>query len=197
MQQRISAMIGYSIRAIDGDLGKVNDFYFDDATWTVRYMVVETGNRLAGRKALISLVALGKPDRESTTLSVNLTCDQVRNSPDIDTERPVYRQHEEEIHKYYGWPAYWEGGYRGALGITPYPLYENPLPRTSADSNTHDDPHLRSMRQVKGYHIHANDGSIGHVEDFIVDDDTWAIRHLIVDTGNWLPGKKYSSNPHG
>ena len=194
MQQRISSLIGNVIRATDGDLGKVHDFYFDDATWTIRYLVVETGNWLSGRKVLIALAALGKPDQETDMFSVNLTCDQVRKSPDIDTERPVHRQHEEAIHEHYNWTPYWEVGYGGTFGLTPYPLIENP-PVESGDSSRKNDPHLRSSRQVKGYHIHAIDGEIGHVEDFVVDDKTWAIEFLIVDTGNWLPGKKVFMPP--
>jgi uncharacterized protein YrrD len=183
-------MIGNVIRATDGDLGKVHEFYFDDVTWTIRYMVAETGIWLLGRKVLIPLVALLKPDQESNVFAVNLSCAKVRNSPDIDTERPVYRQHEEEIHKYYEWPMYLQGGYGGTLGITPYPLFESSPPVNPPGSKRQDDPHLRSTRHVKGYQIHATDGEIGHVEDFIVDDENWAIQHLVVDTGNWLPGKK-------
>ncbi len=120
MQQSISSMIGYAIRATDGDLGKVDEFYFDDETWTIRYIVVETGNWLSGRKVLISPVAFGKPELESRTISVNLTRAQVSSSPDIDTERPIYRQHEAELHEYYQWP--WRGGYGGTFGTTPLPL---------------------------------------------------------------------------
>ena len=189
MQQRLNKIIGYAIRAIDGNLGKVHEFYFDDATWTIRYMVVETGNWLSGRKVLISLVALGKPDWESRTFSVNLTCDQVRKSPDIDTERPVYRQHEAELHAYYQWPLYWEGGYGGTFGITPFPLFENPVKQEPSASERKDDPHLRSTRHVTGYHIHATDGEIGHVDDLIVDDENWRISYLVVNTGNWLSGR--------
>jgi hypothetical protein len=195
MQQRLRGMIGFTIRATDGELGKVHEFYFDDATWTIRYMVAETGSWLSGRKALIALVALGKPDWESRTFSVNLSCAQVRNSPDIDTERPVYRQHEEEIHKYYEWPAYWQGGYGGTLGITPYPLFEIPSMQESTAMKSKEDPHLRSTRRVTGYHIHATDGEIGHVEDFIVDDENWALRYLVVDTGHWLPGRQVLISP--
>jgi uncharacterized protein YrrD len=190
MQQSLGSMIGFAIRATDGDLGKVHEFYFDDATWTIRYMVAETGNWLSNRKVLISLFALGKPDWESRTFPVNLTCDQVRNSPDIDTQRPVYRQHEAKLHEYYQWPQYWGSGYGGTLGITPYPLFENPLSQEPSASDRQDDPHLRSTRQVTGYHIHATNGEIGHVEDFIVDDESWALCHLVVETGNWLVGKK-------
>lgn len=195
MQHRLHDMIGYAIRATDGDLGKVNEFYFDDITWTIRYMVVETGNWLSGRKVLISLVALGKPAWESRTFSVNLTRAQVRNSPDIDAERPVYRQHEAELHEYYQWPLYWEGGYGGTFGITPFPLYKDPLVQETSASERHDDPHLRSTRHVTGYHIHATNGEIGHVEDFIIDDANWVLRFLVVDTGNWLPGRKVLISP--
>lgn len=190
MQHSLRSMIGFSIRATDGDLGKVHEFYFDDATWTIRYMVVETGNWLANRRVLISIVALGEPDWESRTFPVNLTCDQVRNSPDIDTQRPVYRQHEAKLHEYYQWPLYWESGYQGIMGITPYPLLEVPLMQDSTDPDRHDDPHLRSTRQITGYHIHATNGEIGHVEDFFVDDKNWTICNLVVETGNWLVGKK-------
>jgi len=195
MQHSISSMIGYAIRATDGDLGKVDEFYFDDETWTIRYVVVETGNWLSGRKVLISPVAFGKTELESRTISVNLTCVQVSSSPDIDTEKPIYRQHEAELHEYYQWP--WRGGYGGAFGTTPLPLSggEVFVEQEASTSGRRDDPHLRSTRQVTGYHIHATDGEIGHVEDFIVNDENWAIRFLVVDTRNWLPGKKVLLSP--
>ncbi|MGO9118267.1 MAG: PRC-barrel domain-containing protein [Desulfomonilaceae bacterium] len=195
MRHSISSMIGYAIRATDGDLGKVDEFYFDDETWTIRYIVVETGNWLSGRKVLISPVAFGKPELESRTISVNLACAQVRNSPDIDTEKPIYRQHEAALREYYQWP--WRGGYGGAFGTTPLPLSGEDVfvEQEASASGRRDDPHLRSTRQVTGYHIHATGGEIGHVEDFIVDDETWAIRFLAVDTRNWLPGKKVLLSP--
>jgi sporulation protein YlmC with PRC-barrel domain len=190
MQHRISNLVGHPVRATDGDVGKVSDFYFDDVTWTVRYMVVETGNWLFGRKVLISLVALGKPDWSSGTMTVDLTCDQVRKSPDIDTERPVYRQHEVELHEYYDWPLYWEAGYGGTFGISPYPLLVDQPPPEEAVKNDQDDPHLRSTKHLSGYHIHSTDGEIGHMEDFIIDDDHWTLEFMIVDIGKWLLGKK-------
>jgi uncharacterized protein YrrD len=195
MPHRLHSMIGYAIRATDGDLGKVDEFYFDDATWIIRYMVVKTGNWLSGRKVLISLAVLGKPDWESRTFSVNLTCAQVRESPDIDTERPVYRQHEAELQEYYQWPLYWETGNGGAFGITPYPICENPVERIFPETKRQDDLHLRSTHQVTGYHIHATDGEIGHVESIIIDVEKWAVTFLVVDTGNWLPGKKVLISP--
>jgi uncharacterized protein YrrD len=190
MQHSISRMIGYAIRATDGDLGKVEEFYFDDETWTIRYMIVETGNWLSGRKVLISPVAFGKPESESRMISVNLTCAQVGSSPNIDTERPIYLQHEAELHDHYQWP--WRGGYGGTFGTIPLPLPVNEVSveQEASASGRRDDPHLRSTREVASYHLHATDGEIGHVEDFIVDDGNWAIRFLVVDTSNWLPGKR-------
>src|SRR5579862_1293341 len=107
MQRSINKLIDSTISAKDGELGKVEEFYFDDKTWIIRYMVVKTGGWWDGRKVLISPAALGTPDWESFTFRVNLTMDQVRNSPGIDTDKPVYRQHEEELHRYYAWPQYW------------------------------------------------------------------------------------------
>ncbi len=57
------------------------------------------------------------------------------------------------------------------------------------------DPHLRSTKEVEGYYIRATDGEIGHVEDFVVDDEEWAIRYVVVDTRNWLPGRKVLVSP--
>ncbi len=195
MQYNINSMIDYEIRATDGDLGKVDEFYFDDETWTIRYIIAETGNWLEGRKVLISPVAFGKPDPESRTISVNLTRSQVKNSPDIDTQKPVFRQHEAQLNEYYQWP--WRGGYGGSFGTTPLPLSDDEvLSEQEASAPEHrDDPNLRSTRQVTGYHIHAADGEIGHVEDFIVDDEDWTIRFLVADTTNWLPGKKVLLSP--
>ena len=195
MQYGISSMIGYEIRATDGDLGKVDEFYFDDETWTVRYIVVETGNWLSGRKVLISPVAFGKTELESRTISVNLTCSKVWSSPNIDTERPINRQHEAELNEYYQWP--WRGGYGGSFGTTPLPLSDDEVlaEQEASVSGHRDDPHLRSTREVTGYHLHATDGEIGHVEDFIVDDENWTILFLVVDTTNWLPGKKVLLSP--
>lgn len=195
MQHCLRSMFGYGIQATDGDLGKVDDFFFDDKTWTIRYLVAETGNWLLERKVLVSLFTLGKPLWESKMFSVNLTTVQVRNSPDVDTKRPVCRQHEIQLNEFYQWPQYWPGVDGGTFGITQQPLLEKPLLHESSASERHDNPHLRSVRQVVDYHIHAIDGEIGHVEDFIIDDKNWVIHYLVVDIGNWLPGKKVLISP--
>ena len=195
MQHSICSLIGYAIRATDCDLGAVDEFYFDDETWAVRYIVVETGNWLSNRWVLISPVALDKIDEKARKISVILTGAQVHSSPDIDTKRPIYLQHEAALHEHYHWP--WRGGYGGTFGSTPMPLPGDDvsLEREITGSGRRDDPHLRSTGQVTSYHIHATDGEIGHVDDFIVDDANWEIRFLVADTRNWLPGKKVLIRP--
>jgi len=193
-----SAIKGYAIAANDGHLGTVNDFLFDDASWLVRWLVVDTGNWLSGRKVLLPPSVLEHLDPKGQQFSVKLTMQQVKDSPDIDTERPVSRQMETNIHNYYGWSPYWGTGfYMGGYGYMPYAGAASPyLGPTQRDEDIAaaprggDDPHLRSIEAVTGYHIHASDGEIGHVEDFLVEDADWSIHYLVVDTKNWWPGKK-------
>lgn len=186
MLRNMRAFYGRGILAEDGDIGKVDDFFFDDDTWTVRYLVADTGHWLPGRKVLISTAALGRPDPESGDFPVALTREQVRNSPDIDMDMPVSRQDQVELHAYYGWPAYWTFG--GYYNVAPPPGDGEEEEEISRAEQS--DPHLRSAKEVGGYHIQGNDGEIGHVEDFIVEDESWTIRYAQVDTRNWLPGKR-------
>ncbi len=196
MKSSLNDLIGYTIRATDGDIGRVAEFYFDDEGWTIRYVVVDTGGWLSGRKVLISPVAFDAPDWESGTLPVNLTKEQVRNSPSIDTDKPVSRQHETELHGYYGWPVYWGGGAAfGAFEASPLMVMETVKEDEVSPEEPGSDTHLRSTSQVTGNHIEATDGDIGRVEDFMVDDETWAIRYLLVDTRNWLPDRKVLVSP--
>ena len=194
MLRNVNNLIGYSIRALDGELGKVNEFYFDDFTWSIRYLVVDTGNWLSGRKVLIPHRALGTTDWNSKTFQVNLTMDQVSKSPDIDTKKTVSRQQEEKLFGHYSLPIYWgEGIYGSPLGMLPITTIidmEKVAVKNDSSKRHNEDPHLRGTIEVKGYHIHANDGEIGHVADFIVDDDKWNLCYFIVDTHNWLPGRK-------
>ncbi|HUI07338.1 MAG TPA: HEAT repeat domain-containing protein [Verrucomicrobiae bacterium] len=190
MKRRLSRLVGCTVRAEDGNIGTVREFYFDDHGWTIRYVVVDTGRWLSGRLVLISTAALKKPDWKSRLFPVDLTKQQVQNSPGIDTDKSVSRQHEAELHAYYGWPVYW--GLEPYVGVG-YPVPTH-LPSTAREQNAlaesaAGDPHLRSTGEVTGYHIRASDGEIGHVQDFIVEDETWAIRYVVVNTQNWLPGK--------
>ena len=204
MLRNASAIKGYAIAATDGRLGTVSDFLFDDASWLVRWLVVDTGKWLSGRKVLLPPSVLGHIDPNGNEFAVRLTMQQVKDSPDIDTERPVSRQIETNIYDFYGWSPYWAGtgflmggyggyghGYGGgAIAPLPSPGSMRRAEDIAAAQQSDDDPHLRSVQAVTGYHIHASDGEIGYVEDFLLQDTDWSIHNLVVDTTNWWPGKK-------
>jgi uncharacterized protein YrrD len=184
---------GYSLDSLDGEIGKVEEFYFDDRHWTIRYLVANTGNWLTGRQVLISPYALGTVDKGERQIEVALTKKKIEDSPALTSDKPVSRQFEDSYYGYYGWPGYWGGPYSWGG----YPYIERD--REKWVRPTHNerawDPHLRSTHDVSGRNIQATDGVIGHVEDFIIDDETWAIRYFIIDTRNWWPGKKILISP--
>jgi len=179
---------GYKLTGFDGDIGKVRDFFFDDHYWAIRYLVADTGNWLTGRQVLISPHALVSVITGERHIAVNLTRKQIEGSPSLNSDKPVSRQFEEAYYGYYGWPVYWAGPYM--WGTYPYVVRDHAKWRVSTEGDKIWDPHLRSMCAVDGHHVHASDGEIGHVADFVVDDEIWAIRYLIIDTRNWWPGKK-------
>lgn len=171
--------------------------YFDDGTWTVRYVVVDSGKWLSGRLVLIPLWALHAPDWDQARIPVRLTRAQVQRSPDIDTHRPVSRQAEATSLSYYGYPFYWGGP--ALWGALPAPALgadvpPPPMPPAPPDADMRE-THLRSCREVTGYHIRARDGEIGHVDDFVIDADTWGIQHLLIDTSNWIGGRSVLLSP--
>jgi len=183
---------GFVIRTTDGEIGAVDQLYFDDETWAIRYFTVETGSWLAGRQVLVSPISIVHTDWQAKRLDVALTKKQVENSPNIDTHRPVSRQDEATYSGYYGSPYYW-GFYPAGLA-DPTANFDNEvladkIRRESTDS------HLRSTEAVTGHHIEATDGEIGHVQGFVIDDDNWAVRYLEVATRNWWPGKKVLVSP--
>jgi hypothetical protein len=205
MLRSMKDLEGYAIQATDGEIGHVKDFYFDDEAWVVRYLIVETGSWLSSRKVLISPMSIGQPDWNERVLPVSITKEQVKNSPEIDTDKPVSRQHEMQYLGYYGYPYYWGGA--GLWGMGAYPgmmltglgyddsttEYRPALEqedRSEADKGRRaaQDPHLRSCKAVMKYHIEATDGDIGHVQGLLVDEQTWAIRYMVVDTNNWWLG---------
>jgi hypothetical protein len=205
MLRELKDLENYKISATDGEIGHVKDFYFEDDAWVVRYFVVDAGTWLSSRKVLISPISVGHPDWLERTLPVSITKKQVESSPDIDTDKPVSRQNEEQYLGYYGYPYYWDGGGMWGEGLYPYamvPGYAYRVDRVEREQeleahlrderarHRNDDPHLRSCNAVTGYRIHATDGDIGHVSGFLVDDETWAIRYLVIDTGNWWVGHK-------
>jgi sporulation protein YlmC with PRC-barrel domain len=191
MLRRTKDLQTYTIRARDGDVGTLHDFHFDDQSWTVRYLVVDTGRWLSGRRVLIPPRAIEAIDSADQRLRARLTMRQIEDSPGVDTDKPVSRQHEIDVLRYYGFPYYWGGPYRWGPITSPAaalpPSYDAMAGRQSTEPAA--DPHLRSVRDVSGYGIQATDGELGHVEEFLVDEDAWAIRYLLVDPRSWWPGK--------
>ena len=179
---------GYKLNSLNGEIGKVKEFYFDDQHWAIRYLIADTGNWLMNRQVLISPYALVAVIKEEQLISIALTKKQIEDCPPLGSEKPVSRQYEESYYGYYGWPLYWGGPYM--WGYYPEIVRDREKWREPTQHDKAWDPHLRSSHEVTGYHIEAADGDIGHVEDFIIDDETWAIRYLIIDTRNWWPGKK-------
>ncbi|HEY5505416.1 MAG TPA: PRC-barrel domain-containing protein [Sedimentisphaerales bacterium] len=184
---------GYKLDSLDGQFGAVKEFYFDDRHWTIRYLVANTGTWLTGRQVLISPYALAAVNKEAKNIAVDLTKKQIENSPPLNSDKPVSRQFEESYYGYYGWPMYWDGPYM--WGSYPYIPRDRKTRKTPTQGEKAWDPHLRSTDNVRGYEIQAIDGEIGHVEDYVIDDETWAIRYLIVGTRNWWPGKKVLVSP--
>jgi len=185
MLRNLKDMEHLSIAAIDGIVGRVRDFYFDDDAWVLRYFIVETHDQSPQRRVLISPIAAGRPDWIHKVLPVSITQKQVGASPNIDIDKPVSRQQEVGYLGYFGYGAYWGGG--GLWGAGMYPdILQGGLQPTGTHVN--DDPHLRSVNAVMRYYVHAEDGDIGHIDGFLVDERSWAIRYLIINTSNWWLG---------
>jgi hypothetical protein len=195
----VNELCGYVVAGKDDDVGRIDDVFFDDRHWTIRHLVVDTGNWWSGRTVLVSPHAVERVEAGSQRIVTRLTRDQIERGPDIDVDRPVSRQHDIAFSDYYGYPYWWAGA--GLWGAGAYPIgaaaTAGTLPMSgSADADAtarrrhdSDDPNLRSGSEVSGYRIEARDGSIGHIDDFLFDDRSWSIRYAVVDTKNWWPGK--------
>jgi len=193
MLNKAKTLKGYTLHSLDGEIGKVKEFYFDDHHWPIRYLVADTVNWLMGRQVLISPYAMVAVNEKEQNIAIDLTQKQIEDSPSLNNDKPVSRQFEETYYGYYGYPMYWSGPYM--WGTYSYIVRDREMWREFIHDEKAWDPHLRSTHDVSGYHIQAADGEIGHVEDFIIDDQTWAIRYLIIDTQNWWPGKKVLVSP--
>jgi hypothetical protein len=185
---------GYRLEARDGGIGTVDELLFSDADWTVRWAVADTGSWLEDRRTLISPLAVTDVDDAAREVAVALTREQVEGSPPVTRDQPVSRQHEVDLHHFYGWPYYWGGVGAWGPGFTPAELLEYPPPEQDPGAAA-GDPHLQSSRDVIGHRIEAADGDIGHVEDLLYDDRTWRVELIVVDTRNWLPGRKVRISP--
>ena len=187
MLWKTSRLGDFRLEARDGAIGEIRDCLFEDADWSVRWLVIDTGTWLPGRRVLLAPSQVGTDQADAQVLALAATRDQVRDSPPLEADAPVSRRYEESLVDYYGWPAYW-------LGM-PYPI-AGPAPAVTPplgdlpESAVPRDDHLRSAGEMTGYYVHARDGDIGHVDDFLLDPDGWTIRYIVVDTRNWWPGKR-------
>ena len=183
MLRSLNELVGYELLAKDGQIGKVHNFLFSDEDWAIKYMIVDTGPWIFGRKVLIPMVALGQPIWISKTFPVDLTREQVESSPDVDVEKSVSRQYEEKLHEHYHWPIYLST----SVGATGTPAYIPPhlftvKKKSGNNKDEEEQSHLRSANELFGYHVNAINGETGTVTDFILDDKDWQIRYMVVDT---------------
>lgn len=189
MINKFKTLKGCKLDGLDGEIGDVREFYFDDLNWAIRYLVVDTGDWLKGRQVLISPKALACAIQGEQPIAISLTQEQIENSPLLNSDMPVSRQFEEAYYGYYGWPAYWSGA--PLWGTDPGLARDRENGQKSTQgATTTGEFHLHSTADMWSCHIHAGNGDIGNVEDLIIDDETWTIRFLIIDTRTWWPGKK-------
>jgi hypothetical protein len=190
MLHSINELKNYLISAEDGEIGRCKNFLFDDHHWAIRYMVVDTRKWLPGRKVLVSPIALGKPDWDARRFPVQLTRQEIKDSPPLDEDAPVSRQYESSWFDYYGWPYYWFGG--GIWGASPYPtaLFLKRLQKVVEKGLEPEESHLRSVNEVTGYQILSKDGKVGHAEDFLVEEETWVFRYIVINIHDGLPQRK-------
>ncbi len=187
---RIRDISALTLYAVDGQVGSVQQLYFDDQNWKVRYLIINTGGWLSERNVLIAPIAVAGIDDAGASMRINLRKDQIEQAPPIEKAKPISRQYEEAYYEHFRWAPYWQSG-TTVLG-TPIP-YPDPLPVKVDEpvlSESPEQSHLRSSAEVTGYGIHARDGEIGHIEDLVIDHEDWIVRYAEVDTRNWLPGKK-------
>ena len=195
MLRQFSDIKNFALASSDGEIGKVKELFFDDQSWAVRYIVADTGGWLSGRQVLLAPFSFGAIDEEGKAIAVHLTKEQIENGPPIDSDKPVSRQFEEEWYRYYGYPSYWNAAEPMAFGMaSPFVPPPVEIPAPNENRREAGDPHLRSTSEVTGYSIHASDGNIGHVDDFIVDDHAWTIRYVVISR-SWWPGKRVIVSP--
>ena len=208
----VSGLMGCAVQASDGEVGAVKDFLFDDETWKIRWMVVDAGHWLPGRRVFIhpsAIAPLTLPPKptlpmmsmgETLTLTVNLTRSQIEAGPHAHVDEPVTRDMEALLYDHYGWDPFWGASY---FGPTLLPNAEAQLVREAARRAAEAETppldgadHLHSVSEFKGYTVHALDGDIGHVENLFADDANWDIRYLVIATRNWWPGKIVQLSPY-
>jgi len=190
---------GATVKGTDGDIGTLEDFYFEEDRWTVRYLLVDTGKWFSGKRVLISPMSV-RNEWGRTGVRLNLTKEQVWNSPEFTDGGPLSREGETSVLAYYGYPDYWGaasiwGNYDSPIALVegvPVAAATAPAGKVAIDPEAR---HLRSIKKSTGYHLHARNGEIGHVDDFLIGQESWRIRYLLVDTSNWIGGRSVIVSP--
>lgn len=200
MLATLSHLKGFRVDGTTDDekIGKADEAYFDDEKWVVRYLIVDAGSFLFGKRYLISPASVSELSWEEHKIRTSISRRRLRESPDIDVAQPISRRKEAELAKYYRMPVYWNGMGMWGAGASPVALAESEYsdedePALSVDEGNQE--HLRSSREVVGYAVSCDDGTVGTVSDFVFDDRLWAIRYLVVDTKPLLPGKEVLVSP--
>ncbi|HUA97565.1 MAG TPA: PRC-barrel domain-containing protein [Terracidiphilus sp.] len=176
MLHDLNSLIDTPVAASDGATGPVRDFLFDDRSWEVRHLVVEVGNWLQRRDVILPFTALAPPDWARGVCHVRLTKEQIRNSPDTDTEQPVSRQQELAMRTYFGSLSCWMDS---GMGMSFVPVGVRYPVKAAWD------PHLRSARHILGYTVWAIDGDLGRLEGLVLDEARWHLSYLDVKAGAW------------
>jgi hypothetical protein len=164
---------GFRVLGEGETLGKVMDAYFDDHVWAVRDLVVAGSGRHA-RLWWLSPHSILRIDQRRRTIETTITAAQWRTTAPDEPDTAIPRATWTGLLKYYGFPYSWRGLDRAVAPRVP--------------SSSGPELHLRSERRFRHYLVHALDGELGHVEDLLVDEHSWAVRYLVVDTRRWRPG---------
>jgi hypothetical protein len=186
MLRNIGDLLGRAVEAIDGEIGEVKGFYFDDRAWVVRYITVDAGSWLSSKEVVIAPSAFKNPLWHSENFPVYLRKDQIENSPLIDPDSPITRDEEIRIIRHYGWPAYWESDSLYQRLVTA----AGTAVKTALLENRPATHLLRSTKRLFGSTVTASDGEVGKLLDFVADDISWEIHYMVVESGSWLSGKK-------
>ena len=164
------SLIGRGLLASDGTIGTISDFLFEEATWSVRYVLVDTGKWLAGRQVLLSPRAfVHEPFGQPGTARARLSRSQIEESPALATGEPLTRGFERAYFRHFGWPSYWMGPSLGAA-LAPVDTSE---------------VRLLSVKELTGGLAQASDTRIGKVKNFSLSSLSWMVREIVVDAGHW------------
>lgn len=205
MLHSFKKILNTTLHATDGEIGHLDDLLFDDQLWIVRYVVVRTGVFLKRHRVLISPLGVAQVDWDNQALRLHLTRRQIEESPDVDTDQPLFRQMEKRYFDYYSWPYYWSE--MSIWGIDPRNSImsgevEEPTTGVSREAGPEEareepegDPHLRSFREVSRYSFDAEETTFGQVADLLIEDDDWTVRYLVAETRTWWPSQRLLISP--